>query len=419
MIDFSELSKMVKKCIELGFKLPNAGNFENSDIIKLVQRKSLVNEIQNFIFKPSYYTVGHDNLAKNTPINENTTVSLEPVKGYRFSKNYKYGFVTSTRTETTTYSMTMPLLQDNAELFLVGIASVSDPYSMFNYLEYGLSVKSKGTKREKKLYFRFSDSRTNLETTKAERAILYMLETDFILTLARLNIVWMQTEYPEQIEDFDLLQVWSSMIVNCRNFNDKEFKNISIHEDWLDFTIFSEWSRKNGYTLGSAFERISENSNYDPSTAIWNRSSKRYPYSHELNSRDHLPFPETYFLDYTKTFGYEFLSISLIYEVSIEYEGQVKPFSEWLKEIGFSSSVMLVMRSFYQEALVSSQSVAEKKEVYTNKEVEINGETKTIKEWSELSGISVKTLISRIRYGWEPQNLLQPPRELKRSKHKQ
>lgn len=412
MIDINELSTMVKKCIELGTDLPDPGNFETSDIIRLVQRKSLIQEIQDFIYKPSEYTIGLENMGRKNPINNNITIQLEPAKGYRFSKNYKYSFVCSTKTKAGIYSLTIPLLQENAEIFLLGITSLSDPYSMLNYLEYGYSIKNVGISREKKLYLKFSEYRSELDLTPSERVILYLLETNFALSIARLNILWMQESYPEQIEDFDLLQVWSSMIINCHNFNKIESKNLTISDEWFDFSIFSEWSRKNGYELGAVFKRLTEESNYEPSSTLWDNSLKRYPYSLKVD-RDSLPFPERYFRDYDKAFELEFFSRTYLYSTELEHEGKTKTFAEWERELGHSFATSLFIRTHFQQEF-TTRHLSETKEIYTNKEVEINGETKTIKEWSQVSGISVKTLISRLRYGWDHDNLLKPPRKLKK-----
>ncbi|OHW63124.1 hypothetical protein EUAN_09080 [Andreesenia angusta] len=44
----------------------------------------------------------------------------------------------------------------------------------------------------------------------------------------------------------------------------------------------------------------------------------------------------------------------------------------------------------------------------TNNRITIRGITKTLTEWSRISGIKVNTLKSRMRYGWENDNLLKP-----------
>lgn len=43
-----------------------------------------------------------------------------------------------------------------------------------------------------------------------------------------------------------------------------------------------------------------------------------------------------------------------------------------------------------------------------NHRITINGITKTITEWSKISGISIHTIESRIRYGWKSSDLLKP-----------
>jgi hypothetical protein len=88
------------------------------------------------------------------------------------------------------------------------------------------------------------------------------------------------------------------------------------------------------------------------------------------------------------------------------------PFMQWSIENGYSDDLELDRIDNGGNYEPGNCRYVEKKENNRNKRnnhyLEINGKVKTISEWSEESGVSSKTIQSRIKYGWENENLILP-----------
>lgn len=100
--------------------------------------------------------------------------------------------------------------------------------------------------------------------------------------------------------------------------------------------------------------------------------------------------------------------------------------SEWLGENGIVNFYNWAMNNGYEDHLTIERidvdgnydpnnckwaTIEEQNKNKTNKHsVTINGETKSVAEWSEISGVAHDTLLFRIKSGWKNEKLLNPVR---------
>lgn len=69
-------------------------------------------------------------------------------------------------------------------------------------------------------------------------------------------------------------RIWHKMIGRCNAKQGREFRNYSgrgIHvcEEWKDFTVFQDWSLKNGYSDDREIDRINNDKGYSPGNCRW------------------------------------------------------------------------------------------------------------------------------------------------------
>jgi hypothetical protein len=104
-----------------------------------------------------------------------------------------------------------------------------------------------------------------------------------------------------------LYRVWSQMRQRCSNKNDSGYKNyggrgIVVCDEWEKWETFRDWSLANGYAQGLTIDRENNDLNYEPSNCRWITRAA------QVNNRR--------------------------ITISIEYNGHVKPLSEWCRALG-------------------------------------------------------------------------------------
>ena len=96
----------------------------------------------------------------------------------------------------------------------------------------------------------------------------------------------------------------------------------------------------------------------------------------------------------------------------IEMDGKTMSVAEWAKSLGIS--VNIVYGRLYrgwsaEDALLTPPSHKTTTPVSTGKKYECNGESHTLREWSELRGIHLETLRGRMKNGWPLKRALEEP----------
>lgn len=94
-----------------------------------------------------------------------------------------------------------------------------------------------------------------------------------------------------QFRDEELYAIWKSTIHRCRNTSYYKERNITVCEEWQDFTEFEKWANENGWTSSMKLLRINKAGNYEPSNCMFgteNMSVKgQYVYSDGINMKSY------------------------------------------------------------------------------------------------------------------------------------
>lgn len=185
-----------------------------------------------------------------------------------------------------------------------------------------------------------------------------------------------------------LYGVWLSMKRRCdletsKSYNNYGGKGISVCEEWINSYIsFRDWSLENGYREGLEIDRIDTYGNYEPSNCRW--------ITRLVNARN---------------------KKSTIF---IEIDGETKTLQEWSEEKGFSPKTI---RDRYKKGIgfdelfkptIVHKPPKSKPKVF----VDINGVSKSLREWSEYSGINLKTIEFRYyQKGIKDEKLIEKPKQ--------
>lgn len=185
------------------------------------------------------------------------------------------------------------------------------------------------------------------------------------------------------MSDTRLYGVWKGMKQRCNDPNCKEYsyygkRGISVCDEWMhDFMEFYKWAINNGYDETAkrgtyTLDRKDTNGNYCPENCRWITIKEQ-----ENNRRDnHI----------------------------IEYDGVKYTLAQAEKEFDIPQTAL-------RRRLSRGMSIKDaiEKPIHQTATYMYCGKPYTALELSEISGINVKTIRARIRYGWPIERVVSEP----------
>lgn len=182
-----------------------------------------------------------------------------------------------------------------------------------------------------------------------------------------------------------LYKIWSGMKERCyrkkhTHYRDYGGRGITVCEEWKnDYVTFRDWALKNGYRDDLTLDRIDVNGNYEPSNCRW--ISKKEQFKNTRRNR------------------------------VLEYKGEKAILRDMARKYGIKPTTL-------KERLNDGMSVEEaietpvrfvRKIVVADIEITANGETHTIREWSEITGLKLGVLKNRYQRGWDGDRIINQP----------
>ena len=186
----------------------------------------------------------------------------------------------------------------------------------------------------------------------------------------------------------NLYHVWSSMKDRCRNKNNKYYeryggRGISICEQWKEgFEEFKKWSYENGYTEGLSIDRRDNDGNYTPDNCRWVDQTTQNRNKSNV--------------------------------VWIELEGEVKRLIEWAEELDIKPSILHDrVRAGWEAKDILNPNIRKSR---LGEKIHYNGDSHTISEWAEITGISQKAISDRLIRGFTVERALTQPLQKRKRK---
>lgn len=402
LFNISEIVEQVLICQDETSELPVAGHFSSKDILSLISRKIRIEKIYKSIFKSNPFTdfvKGHSDWKSSYADIELSFRPFSSDTPFRFMKKTEWMLVCSLAHNNSVYELIIPLHSEHSELFLFGIVALSEPGSMLEWSEAFLHIKNIETKKGNKIHLNFSANRNKL--SQINRVISFRLEDAALIAFSEINRLhlaeYLKKEPTIDQNQIDLLLSWSLMQMSIRSDKANINQNSSSCLSELNFDSFSSWARNNGHKKGYCIQRIDSTQAYYPDNCIWSDIDEETA----LERRYYPIFGKSGYAGYRSRH-------SLMKE-NVTIKGVTRTALEWEQQSGVPAMIIesRICMGFHEDDLLLP--VRKKSIELVNKMLTITGITRSAKEWAEVSGISLKTIVSRIRYGWDECDILIPP----------
>lgn len=183
--------------------------------------------------------------------------------------------------------------------------------------------------------------------------------------------------------------IWNGMKIRCydkNNHNYKKYgaKGITVCNEWKDsFVAFNEWAQANGYTDDLTLDRIDPSGNYEPDNCRW--VSQKIQQNNRSNNR------------------------------IISYQGENYTLSQLSRKYNLNAGFLRRRLEFgwSVEDAINTPKGADKRYL------EFNGETHTLTEWEDITGIDRRTIGNRInKLGWSVEKALTTSPEIYKNRGK-
>lgn len=177
------------------------------------------------------------------------------------------------------------------------------------------------------------------------------------------------------MSDTRLFNIWRGMRTRCYSKSDYHYKwygarGITVCDDWKnDFHSFYDWAMENGYQDGLSIDRIDNNGDYCSENCHWITQHEQ-----TYNTRKN---------------------------VYLTYNGETKCVSEWSDIIGISNGTLYhrIKCGWSDEKILTTPvTVPETQQIM----LEIDGQRRSIQEWSKISGVSTQNIKHRLNVGLDP-----------------
>lgn len=185
-----------------------------------------------------------------------------------------------------------------------------------------------------------------------------------------------------------LYKIYRGMLSRCYNTNQIGYKNywgrgITVCDEWQDYKNFREWALTHGYNDNLTIDRIDNDKGYSPDNCRWITS-----FEQASNQRTNK---------------------------NITINGETHTTSEWCRRYGISRGVVWHRMNDYNWD--AKKALETPVGPFTHM-ITYNGKTKSLREWSNETGIPLNTL--RLRFGnkWPIDKMLTQPHQV-HNMHKQ
>jgi hypothetical protein len=182
--------------------------------------------------------------------------------------------------------------------------------------------------------------------------------------------------------------VWGSMKSRCLYKGHKGWHNyggrgITVCGRWIN--SFENFIADMGSkpTPKSVIDRINNDGNYEPGNCRWT--------TQKINCRNRRG------------------------NVLLEMNGKTACVKEWSEITGLEPQTIWERIHLGWGVVETLTSPSSRTRRSTNRHITHNGETKTMTEWSRITGIGICTIRHRLLIGWSPEEILSPLKDLRRS----
>lgn len=210
-------------------------------------------------------------------------------------------------------------------------------------------------------------------------------------------------------------KVWKTMRLKCygSNMNNRyKGENLWICDEWREDPVeFVNWANQHGYKEGLELVRKDKNDGYYPKNCVFlekketnkthgMRWSRLYNIWTQMNQRC---TNET--LDHYDRYGGRGISVC-------DEWRQFEVFEDWAINNGYKDGLSIdridVNRNYEPRNCKWSTNLEQSRNKRNSVYLTINGESKTIGEWAEISGLPYKTIQRRLFTGCKEEELLAP-----------
>ncbi len=210
-------------------------------------------------------------------------------------------------------------------------------------------------------------------------------------------------------------KVWKIMRLKCYGSNlDNRYKgeNLWICDEWREDPVaFINWAIQNGYAEGLELVRKDKDDGYYPENCVFLEKKKtnkthgmRYSRLYRIWTLMNQRCTNQRLAYYERYGGRDI-------QVCDEWK-TFEVFADWAMKNGYKDDLSIdrinVNGNYEPENCKWSTNVEQQRNKRNNHFKTINGETKTVAEWAEISGLPYKTLQRRIYTGCKEENLLAP-----------